>query len=169
MHGPKGYTRKGSEYGRQLIAKQKVKKMYRLRERQFNNLFVKASQTKGDASTNLLISLERRLDNVIYRLGIAASRDQARQLVSHGHFLVNGAKMNIPSYETKLRDVVTIKDKSKGNGLISRSLKETAGKNLPSWLSFDATKAEAVVVDTPTTEELNLMADATLTVEFYSR
>ena len=169
MHGPKGYTRKGSEYGRQLIAKQKVKKMYRLREKQFNNLFVKASQAKGDASTNLLISLERRLDNAIYRLGIAASRDQARQLVSHGHFLVNGTKMNIPSYETKLRDVITIKEKSKSNGLISRTLKETAGKNIPSWLSFDPAKAEAVIIDTPSTEELNLMADATLTVEFYSR
>ncbi len=169
QHGPKGYTRKGSEYGRQLTAKQKVKKMYRLREKQFHNLFVKASQTKGDASTNLLLSLERRLDNVIYRLGLATSRDQARQLVSHGHFLVNGAKVNIPSYETKLRDVITLREKSKGNGLLSRSLKESAGKDLPSWLSFDATKSEAVIIDTPSAEELNLLADATLTVEFYSR
>jgi len=169
MHGPKGYTRKGSEYGRQLIAKQKVKKMYRLREKQFNNLFLKAGKLKGDASANLLILLERRFDNVIYRLGLATSRDQARQLVTHGHFLVNGVKLDIPSYEIQLRDVVTIKEKSKDNGIISRTLKEFAGKNIPAWLSFDASKAEAVIIDLPSAEELSLLADATLTVEFYSR
>lgn len=169
MHGPKGYTRRGSEYGRQLIAKQKIKKMYRLREKQFHNLFVKASKTKGDASTNLLIMLERRLDNVIYRLGLATSRDQARQLVTHGHFLVNGKKLDIPSYETKAKDVISIREKSKSNGLVSKLLKEVAGKNTPIWLSFDAAKPEAVVLDDPSTEELGLLPDATLTIEFYSR
>ena len=169
MHGPKGYARKGSEYGRQLTAKQKIKKMYRLRERQFNNLFIKASKIKGDASTNFLVLLESRLDNVIYRLGLATSRDQARQLVTHGHFLVNGEKIDVPSYGMKSREVITIREKSKSNGLIAKTLKETAGKNIPAWLSFDATKAEAVVVDEPSVEELGLLADVTLTVEFYSR
>lgn len=169
MHGPKGYARKGSEYGRQLTAKQKIKKMYRLRERQFNNLFVKASKIKGDAGANFLVLLEHRLDNVIYRLGLASSRDQARQLVTHGHFLVNGKKVDVPSYETKNRDVITIKEKSQSNGLIAKTLKETAGKNIPAWLSFDAVKAAAVVVDEPPVEELGLLADVTLTVEFYSR
>jgi small subunit ribosomal protein S4 len=169
MHGPKGYSRRGSEYGRQLTAKQKIKKMYRLREKQFNNLFVKGSKAKGDASTNLLVLLEGRLDNVIYRLGLAASRDQARQQVTHGHFLVNGKKMNIPSYETKVKDVISIREKSRDNGLLSRLLKEVAGKNIPVWLSFDATKVEAVVLDSPSTGELGLLADATLTIEFYSR
>lgn len=169
LHGPKGYARKGSEYGRQLIAKQKVKKMYRLRERQFHNLFVQAGKMKGDASTNLLTLLELRLDNVIYRLGLATSRDQARQLVTHGHFLVNGAKINVPSYAVRVRDVITIKDKSQNNGLLSQLLKETVGKNLPAWLSFAPEKKEAVVIDLPSVAELNLLADATLTVEFYSR
>ncbi|NMC51640.1 30S ribosomal protein S4 [Candidatus Kuenenbacteria bacterium] len=169
MHGPKGYTHRGSEYGRQLIAKQKIKKMYRLREKQFHNLFLKAGKMKGDASSNLLVLLESRFDNVIYRLGLATSRDQARQLVSHGHFMVNGNKINIPSYETKTKDVITVREKSKNNGLLARSLKESAGKNIPAWLSFDTSKPEAVVVDSPSTEELGLLADATLTIEFYSR
>ena len=117
LHGPKGYARKTSEYGKQLLAKQKVKKMYRLREKQFHNYFKAASKMKGDASLNLLTLLESRLDNTIYRLGLADSRDQARQLVSHCHFLVNARKVKVPSYSVKPKDKITIRDKSKTNGI----------------------------------------------------
>ncbi len=169
IHGPKGYGRKLTEYGKQLLAKQKIKKMYRLRERQFHNYFDTARKMKGDASQNLLILLENRFDNVIYRLGLADSRDQARQLVNHGHFLINDKKVTIPSYQLKLKDKITFREKSKNNAFFTAMLKEISGKTIPDWLSFDKQTNTAIVLELPSTKDLNLGPDTTLTVEFYSR
>ncbi len=169
VHGPKGFGRKISEYGKQLSAKQKIKKMYRMREHQFHSYFKTASHLKGDPSINLLILLEKRFDNVIYRLGLADSRDQARQLVTHGHFLINGKRVKIPSYRVKIKDKISIREKSKTNGLLSLKLKEIKQKTIPDWLQYNEQDQTAQVVDTPTTKELNLNESVTLTVEFYSR
>lgn len=168
LHGPKGY-RKITEYGRQLKAKQKIKKMYRLRERQFRNYFEHARKMKGDASENMLTLMETRLDNVIYRLGLADSRDQARQLVSHAHFLVNEKKTKVPSYHVKLKDKITIREKSKANGILSLKLKEMKQKEIPDWLEFDHKTQSGIVLDKPNIVELNLAESATMTIEFYSR
>jgi small subunit ribosomal protein S4 len=169
IHGPKSYGRKLSEYGKQLMAKQKIKKMYRLRERQFHKYFNLAGKMKGDASMNLLLLLEKRFDNVIYRLGLADSRDQARQLVTHGHFLINGHKVKIPSYQIKLKDKITLREKSKTNGIFSLKLKEIKQKDMPAWLDFNEQNQTATVIDEPDPQSLNLAEAATLTVEFYSR
>jgi len=169
IHGPKGYGRKISEYGKQLLAKQKIKKMYRLREKQFHNYFNAAGKMKGDASMNLLLLLEKRLDNVVYRLGLADSRDQARQLVTHAHFLVNGKKVKIPSYQVNLKDKINLREKSKSNGIFSLKLKEMKQQTLPEWLSYDEKTHTATVIDAPDVTSLNLNEAATLTVEFYSR
>ena len=169
IHGPKGYSRKLSDYGKQLMAKQKIKKMYRLRERQFRNYFEVARKMKGDASHNLLGLLENRFDNVVYRLSLADSRDQARQFVTHAHFLINGKKVKIPSYQLKINDKISLREKSKNNAIFSLKLKEIAQKTIPDWLAYDGASQIARVVDKPLTKNLNLAADATLTVEFYSR
>lgn len=169
IHGPKGYTRKLSEYGKQLMAKQKIKKMYRLRESQFHSYFKAARKMKGDASLNLLELLENRLDNVVYRLGFADSRDQARQLVNHGHFLINGKKVTIPSCQVKVRDKITPRPKSQANAFFLESLKNISGKTIPEWLSYDQQANLGLVLDKPSVKDLNLGPDATLTIEFYSR
>ena len=169
IHGPKGFRRKISEYGKQLMAKQKIKKMYRLREKQFRSYFKKAARMEGDVSTNLLILLESRFDNIIYRLGLADSRDQARQLVSHAHFLINGRKVKVPSYQVKQKEKITIREKSKKNGILSLKLKETNQNQIPDWLQFDAKTQIGLVLDKPSVADLNLGPDTTLTVEFYSR
>jgi small subunit ribosomal protein S4 len=169
MHGPKMINKKISEYGRQLMAKQKIKKMYRLRERQFRNYFNEASKMKGDASNNLLTLLENRFDNTIYRIGLADSRDQARQLVTHAHLQVNGKKVKVPSYRMKQNDKITIKDKSKENSYFKNVVNQISGKDIPEWIDYDKETQTAMVVGYPSTLELNLGQDATLTVEFYSR
>lgn len=169
MHGPKGYSRKLTEYGKQLLAKQKIKKSYRMREHQFRLYFEKARAMKGDASHNLLKLLESRLDNAVYRIGLADSRDQARQLVGHGHITVNGAKVKIPSYQIKIDDKISLREKSKNNNFFSAMLKEISGKNIPAWLDYDAKLITATVMESPSVKELQLGPDATLTVEFYSR
>lgn len=169
IHGQKGANRKISEYGKQLLAKQKIKKIYRLRERQFSNYFAKAQRMKGDVSTNLLQLLESRFDNVIYRLGLADSRDQARQLVNHGHFLLNNKKSKIPSIILSQRDKIAIREKSKTNGLLSVKIKEIQEKNIPDWLNYDAATNIAMLLKKPDVASLKLGQDATLTIEFYSR
>ena len=169
VHGPKGFARKQSDYGRQLIAKQKIKKMYRLREKQFSNYFAKARKQKGNASENLLTLLESRLDNVVYRLGFTHSRDQARQMVTHGHLKLNGKKVNIPSILVNVRDEITLREKSAKNNFFQPIIKDIAKKEQPSWLAIDESEMKGIVLDTPEIESLNLGQDATLTVEFYSR
>ncbi len=169
LHGPKGYPRKLSEYGKQLHAKQKIKKMYRLREKQFRNYFVTASKMSGDASDNFLRLLESRLDNVVYRLGLADSRDQARQLINHAHFLINSKKVNIPSYALSKGDNIEIRGKSKTNGIFSLKLKELGQAEMPDWLTFDEKSFTGKVIDQPEVDKLGLYDDVTLTIEFYSR
>ncbi len=156
-----------SEYGIQLREKQRVRRTYSIMEKQFRKYFDEAGRTKGDTGNIFLSLLERRLDNVIYRLGFASSRNLARQLVNHGHFLVNGKKVDIPSYLVKEGDIITVKDK----GLAVFSNLENTLKNyqFPSWLLLDFKKLEGKVLSVPTRREIDLAADTQLIVEYYSR
>jgi len=161
--------RKSSTYGVRLREKQKLRRYYGLLEKQFKNLFKKAEKKKGVTGENLLELLERRLDNIIYRFGITKSRSQARQLILHSHILVNGKKVNIPSYLIDTKDVIEIKEKS-GNIENIKEIKE--GKievSIPSWLEFDAEKLKGKILRFPSKEELNLPVEEKLVVEYYSR
>ena len=158
-----------SDYGVQLREKQKVKRMYGLLEKQLRRTFEAASRMKGRTGENLLMLLERRLDNVIYRLGLATSRPQARQLVRHGHFLINGKKVDIPSYSLKQGDVVTVLGRSQKNTTIEHAIQEVKGRGIPEWLSFDATSISGRVVSMPTREQINLPVQEQLIVELYSK
>ena len=168
IHGNKGYGRL-TDYGVQLREKQKAKKIYRLMEKQFKNYFFKANQSKENTENILLQLLEMRLDNVIFRAGFAKSRDFARQLISHNHFLVNGKKVNTPSYQVKINDIVSIKEKSTDSKAFA-NIKEQLKKTEPvSWLSVDPSKLEAKIVDKPSLEETKGEFDPKLIIEFYSR
>lgn len=164
---PKQTRRKKSEYGIQLTEKQKVKFMYGLQEKQFRNLFVKASKKPGEAGTNFLIALESRLDNVVFRMGFAATRREARQLVNHGHFLLNGKKANIPSMEVRVGDVISVKEKSKSSPKF-KELKEMV-ITTPKWISIDTDKLEGRILNAPTREDIDLPIEEHNIVEFYSR
>ena len=164
---PKQIRRKKSEYGIQLTEKQKVKFMYGLQEQQFRNLFVKASKKPGEAGTNFLIALESRLDNVVFRMGFAATRREARQMVNHGHFLLNGKKANIPSMEVKAGDVISVKEKSKSIQKF-KELKEMV-ITTPEWISIDTEKLEGRILKAPTREDIDLPIEEHNIVEFYSR
>jgi len=161
--------RKLSTYGVRLREKQKLRKYYGLLEKQFKNLFKKAEKKKGVTGENFLELLERRLDNIVYRFGITKSRAHARQLVLHSHILVNGKKVNIPSYQVDINDVVEIKEKS-GNIENIKEIKE--GKievSIPSWLEFDFENLKGKIIKFPSKEELNLPIEEKLVVEYYSR
>lgn len=161
--------RKMSPYGTQLREKQKLKRMYGLLERQFSNYFDKAAKHKGVTGDELLIVLERRIDNVLYRLGIAASRRQARQLISHRHFLLNGRRVNIPSILVKPNDVITVYEGSKKINLIQEALQSAAQKNVPAWLELDPSTLTGRVNALPTREQIDTQIQEQLIVEFYSR
>jgi len=168
MHGNKGYPRL-TDYGVQLREKQKAKRIYRLMEKQFKNYFTKAHKDKNNTETILMQLLEMRLDNTVFRAGFAKSRDFARQLISHEHFLVNGKKVNIPSYQVKVGEIITVKEnsaKTKAFNNLKESLKKAEKL---SWLSIDASKLEIKVTDTPNFEETKGEFDAKLIIEFYSR
>ncbi|MCX6742669.1 MAG: 30S ribosomal protein S4 [Candidatus Parcubacteria bacterium] len=168
VHGSNGYPRL-TDYGKQLMEKQKAKKIYHLLETQFKNYFQKASKSKGNTEGVLLAFLEMRLDNVVFRLGFAPSRDLARQLISHKHLLVNNKGINIPSYNVKIGDIISLKEKSKKIKILA-NLKEKLAKAEPiSWLSLDPDKLEAKVVDRPKLEEIKGEFDPKLVVEFYSK
>jgi small subunit ribosomal protein S4 len=155
--------------GVRLREKQKLRKYYGLLEKQFKNLFKKAEKKKGVTGENFLELLERRLDNIVYRFGITKSRAHARQLVLHSHILVNGKKVNIPSYQVDINDVIEIKEKS-GNIENIKEIKE--GKievSIPSWLEFDFEKLKGKIIKFPSKEELNLPVEEKLVVEYYSR
>ena len=162
-----GRRSKTSDYGLQLREKQKTKRFYGLQETQFRNLFDKAARKQGITGENLLILLETRLDNVVFRLGFASSRKEARQLVTHGHFQVNGKKVNIPSYEVKAGDVITVKEKSQS----SPKFKEVKDMTItvPSWMTVDVQKLEGKVVSIPTREEIDTPIAEHLIVELYSK
>lgn len=156
-----------SDYGLQLREKQKAKRFYGLQETQFRNLFDKAARKQGITGENLLILLETRLDNVVFRLGFASSRKEARQLVSHGHFTVNGRKVNIPSFTVKAGDVIKVKEKST-NSPKFKEVKEMS-ITVPSWITVDVEKLEGKVLSVPTREEIDTPVAEHLIVELYSK
>lgn len=159
--------KKVSDYGTQLREKQKTKRFYGLQETQFRNLFDKAARKKGITGENLLIMLETRLDNVVFRLGFASSRKEARQLVTHGHFQVNGKKVDIPSYEVKAGDVIKVKEKSTSSPKFKEIKDMTI--SVPSWLTVEVEKLEGKVVTLPTREDIDTPVAEHLIVELYSK
>ena len=166
--GQHGQNRKKmSEYGTQLREKQKTKRFYGMQETQFRNLFEKASKMPGKTGENLLILLETRLDNVVYRLGFAASRKEARQLVTHGHFTVNGKKVNIPSLILSAGDTVAVKEKSQKSPKFSE-IKDMQ-ISVPSWMEVNANKLEGKVVSLPKREDIDTPVAEHLIVELYSK
>lgn len=160
---------KFSDYGLQLREKQKIKRMYGLVEKQFKTYFKEADRQKGITGTNFLIVLERRLDNTVYRLGFANSRAQARQLVRHNHFMVNGKKVNIPSFLLRSGDVVTVRENSRPLAFINDALEAVPRRGVPAWLELDKAKYEGTFKIIPTREEMNLPVQEQLVVEFYSK
>ena len=168
QHG-QARMRKMSDYAIQLREKQKVRRMYGMLEGQFRKYFVRADRAKGITGENLLILLERRLDNVVYRLGFASSRNQARQMVRHNHFLVNGKKVNIPSYQVKVDDVVSVREKSQKVAAIADSLSAVARRGVPSWLNLDQDKFTGKVTAMPNREEITMPIQENLIVELYSK
>ena len=167
-HG-KGRRAKETNYGTQLREKQKARRIYGVMERQFRHFFTKASETRGVTGDVLLQMLERRLDNVVYRLGLATSRPQARQLVRHGHFQVNGRKVDVPSYSVKAGDVITVIGRSQKNVTIEHAMEEVKGRGIPEWLSFDPNSTSGRIVSMPTREQINLPVQEQLIVELYSK
>lgn len=159
--------RKVSEYGIQMQEKQKVRFMYGLNEKQFHKLFEKASKMKGNTGHNFLNLLESRLDNVVYRLGLAKTRRAARQIVNHGHITVNGVKVNIPSYQVKVGDIVAVKENSLDHPAIKEAVEATL--NRPAFVEFDAKKMAGKLLRLPDRSELNQEINETLIVEFYNR
>lgn len=168
QHGQAKF-KKLSDYALQLREKQKVKSMYGMLEDQFRLTFEKAERQKGVTGENLLVLLERRLDNAIYRLGMASSRNQARQLVRHKHVLVNGRKVNIPSFLVAAGDEISLKDKSKANSQILENIEAVARRGVPSWLELDKDAVKATVKALPNREELTMPIQEHLIVELYSK
>jgi small subunit ribosomal protein S4 len=168
--GQHGQNRgKFSDYGLQLREKQKIRRMYGLVEKQFKSYFKEAERQKGVTGTNFLILLERRIDNAVYRLGLASSRDQARQLVRHNHLLVNGKKVNIPSYLLRPGDKVTVAESSRQLGIINEAIDAMPRRGMPPWLELDKANYEGIFKALPTREEMNLPVQEQLVVEFYSK
>lgn len=157
-------------YGVQLREKQKVKRIYRVLENQFSNYFAKAEKKKGITGETLLMALERRLDNVICRLGFATSRDQARQLVTHGHVLVNGKKVDIASAQVNAGDVITLREKTRKIKHIQDSVASVGGRGgVPAWLELDAENLKGTVVSLPKRDDVQMPIDEQLIVELYSK
>lgn len=167
-HGAKRMARL-TEYGVQLREKQKAKRYYGLLEKQFSNYYQKATKQKGNTMDNFIQLLERRFDNVIYNLGYAKSRRQARELINHGHFTINGKKVNIPSYQVKINDLIELREKSKSNKFFQDAIKELPKVKIPEWLNLDIKDLEAKVIELPTLEKVKLIFDPKLIIEFYSR
>jgi len=168
--GQHGQQRKKlSEYGIQLREKQKVRRYYGILEAQFRNYFEMAEKKKGKTGENLLQILETRLDNTVYRLGLATSRAEARILVSHGHFTVNGKKVNIPSYLVKEGDVIAVKERSRGLEKLKSNIEATGGRVIPKWLEFDPDAMTGKVVALPQREDIDLPISEHLIVELYSK
>ncbi|MCT4584159.1 MAG: 30S ribosomal protein S4 [Peptostreptococcaceae bacterium] len=166
MHGQG--RKKVSNYGTQLREKQKVKRIYGVLETQFRNTYEKAENMQGKTGENLLSLLERRLDNVVYKMGLAASRKEARQLVRHGHFTLNGHKANIPSMLVSIGDEIVVKETSKTSPKM-KSLVENFTRVVPNWLNVDIEKMQGKVVALPTREDIDLEIEEHLIVELYSK
>jgi small subunit ribosomal protein S4 len=156
-------------YGEQLREKQKVKRMYFILEKQFRNYFEKALRQKGVTGENLLFMLEKRLDNVVYRSGFSTSRRQARQLVNHGHITVNGRKVNIPSFQVKVGDTITVKEKSTKNPHVEGAWQTAAGRGRPSWISPNGKDLSVSIAATPSRQDIESNINEQLIVELYSK
>jgi len=168
--GQHGQGRKKlSEYGKQLRTKQIARRYYGVLEGQFRHYFELAEKMPGVTGENLLALLESRLDNVIYRLGLASSRAQARQLVLHGHFTVNGRKVNIPSYLTKVGQVISVKESSRQNEGLKAIFEANSSRPVPKWLDMNRDTLEAKIVAVPSREDIDLSIEETLIVELYSK
>jgi small subunit ribosomal protein S4 len=161
--------RKVSEYGLQLREKQKVRKSYSVLEKQFQNYFEKAEKRKGMTGENLLRMLEMRLDNVVFRMGLATSRAQARQLVSHGHFAVNGRPTNVPSFGVKVGDKVEVRETRRGREIFKVTAETMKAAQVPEWVSSDPSKLSGTVLAEPAREQMPLEFNEQLVVEYYSR
>jgi len=168
QHG-QGRRRKVSDYGIQLREKQKVKRMYGLSEKQFRVFFKRADRQKGITGTNLLVLLERRLDNVVYRLGFVNSRAQGRHFVLHNHFLVNGKRVNIPSYQIGVDDVVEVREKSRKIKSIEDALEAVVRRGLPQWLDLEKDNCKGVIKSFPVREDITMPIQEQLIVELYSK
>ena len=171
QHGKERQFRRGraSDYLLQLREKQKARRIYGLMERQFRTYFQRAEQQSGLTGTNLLIQLERRLDNVLYRLGVASSRAQARQLVQHGHVMLNGRKTNIPSALVSSGDTVSVRPESSRNTYFRTLRQEIDDRRVPRWLSLDAQNLSANILSLPVREDIDTTVNEQLIVEYYSR
>jgi small subunit ribosomal protein S4 len=167
QHGKRRVKLQG--YGLQLREKQKVKRIYGVFERQFRLYFKRAASRKGVTGEHLLAFLERRLDNVVYRLGFAASRAQARQLVNHGHFTVNNRKVDVASFQVRKADVVELRPGSRKNATIQGNLDTAQGRGIPHWLSLDATNFRGTVTGLPRREDISMPIQENLIVELYSK
>ena len=168
QHG-QGRFKKVSDYAVQLREKQKVKQMYGMLEAQFRRYFERAERIKGVTGETLLIMLERRFDNSLYRLGFASSRDQARQMVRHNLFNINGKKVNIPSYQVRVGDVISLKEKHQKNELITDNLEGAVRRGLPSWLELDQSKFQGTVKALPNRDEITMPIQEQLIIELYSK
>ena len=168
QHGQRR-SRRMMGYGIQLREKQKVKRIYGVHERQFRNYFKNADRKKGITGENLLVMLERRLDNVAYSLGFGASRSQARQLVRHGHIQVDGKKVTVPSAQVKVDQVVSVREASRKNDLVRASVETARGRGVPEWLELDPENFSGRVLKLPTREEIKIPIQEQLIVELYSR
>jgi small subunit ribosomal protein S4 len=170
VHGKQSqFRRKESDYALQLRAKQKARRVYGIYERQFRRYFRDAQRQKGLTGLNLLILLESRLDNVVYRLGLASSRPQARQLVQHGHFEVNGRNINIPSYLTEPGDVISVRQSSRRNPHFKELTEVLDPSQVPAWLSLDVSNLTSRVLSSPSRDDVDVSLNEQLIVEFYSR
>jgi small subunit ribosomal protein S4 len=169
MHGQGGMRRKLSDYGVQLREKQKMRRIYGVREGQFRNYVKEAVRRPGVTGENLLQMLELRLDNLVYRMGIATSRAQARQFVNHGHILVNGKRVNIPSYQARVNDVVEVCEDAKKILPLAAAVEAAGGRPRPAWLQFDASQFRGTVVSVPVRDDIDTDVQESLIVEFYSR
>lgn len=161
--------RKVSEYGLQLKEKQKLKFIYGVLEKQFYHYYEIATKMEGQAGNNIIVCLESRLDNVVYRMGLALTRREARQLVNHGHFLVNGKRVDIPSYRVKVGDVIALRDKSKSSVKFKNNVEQTSGRVVPLWLDANKDEYTATITRMPSIEDLDYEVEAHLIVELYSK
>ncbi len=160
---------KVSEYGRQLREKQKVRRIYGIQEKQFRAYFKEADRRKGVTGVTLLQLLEARLDNMVFRMGMTNSRAQARQLVKHGHFLVNGKRVDIPSFLTRVGDTIAVREKSRKSAAILEALQGLGSRGAPRWLEVDAKAFQGVVKELPNREDLTMPIEEHLIVELYSK
>ena len=170
MHGKKGtFKRKESDFALQLREKQKARRIYGVQERQFRRYFRTALRVKGMTGVTLLQILERRLDNVVFRMGLADSRAQARQIVRHGHFMLNGRNHDVPSYLVEVGDVVEVRAGSRVNGYFKLAADRLGGRSVPGWLEFDSSRMAGRILSMPDRQTVDLPMNEQLIVEYYSR